>query len=146
MFEFSTSLQPDCSRTNSTASKFWEWEGACLVCNKSKKDLKGVFCANFAHARGIWSPCRSVWYGACYRADRHMAFHINSPEEDEGIVWKRRKSTQKFLTTRSGDSFFTPFQCDFCMFKNIKKRAHMSSSQADMRLLSYIRRANLDAF
>lgn len=75
-----------------------------------------------------------------------MEFQINSPEEDEGIVWKRRKNTQKFLTARTGDAFFTPFQSDYCVFKNIKKRAPMSSSQADTRLMTYIRRANLGAF
>ena len=70
---------------------------------------------------------------------------MNEPEDDEGIVWKRRKDTSKFMTARSGDGFFTPFQCDFCVFKNIKKRAPINHSQADMNLMGYIRRANLDA-
>ena len=87
-----------------------------------------------------------MWCGSCYVADPNVAFHINAPEEDEGVVWKRRKNTQKFLCARSGDAFFTSFQCDFCVFKNIKKRAPISSSQADTRFMSYIRRANLDAF
>lgn len=124
---------------------FWHWQGACLVCKKWKRDLKGLYCANFAHARGICGTCRSVWCGPCYKADPNLSFHIKEPEEDEGIVWKRRKETTKFLTARSGDGFFTPFQCDFCVFRNIKKRAPKSYSQADMNLMGYIRRANLDA-
>lgn len=108
-------------------------------------DLKGIYCANFAHARGIWGPCRSVWCGPCYTADPNLPFHVNAPEEDEGIVWKRRKETSKFMTARSGDGLFTPFQCDSCVFKNIKRRAPKACSQADMNLMGYIRRANLDA-
>ena len=108
--------------------------------------MKGVFCANFAHARGIWDPCRSVWCGKCYVADSEVSFHINTPEEDEGVIWKRRKESTKFLHARPGDFILSPFQCDVCSFRNIKSRSPVSTSVSDTRLLAYIRRANLDVF
>ena len=74
-----------------------------------------------------------------------MQFHINKPEEDEGIVWKRKAEKSNFLFGRTGDFIFTPFQCDLCSFRNITKISPLSSSIVDTRLLAYIRRANLDA-
>ena len=69
--------------------------------------MKGNFCANFAHARGVCDPCRSVWCGKCYVADSQVLFHINTTEEDEGAIRKRRKESSKFLQARSGD-FLVP--------------------------------------
>ena len=116
-----------------------------MICGRWKKDLKGIFCSNFNHSRGIWSPCRSVWCATCYVAEPSVKFHINAPDEDEGVVWKRKGESSKFLQARSGDFIFTPFQCDVCSFRNIQSRSPLPSSQADQRLLAYIRRANLDA-
>ena len=51
------------------------------------------------------------------------------------------------MTARNGDILSSPFQCDFCWFQNLHKREpspHLFP--ADDRLLSYIRRANLDIF
>ena len=117
-----------------------------MSCGRWKKDLKELFCSNFIYPRGIWSPCRSVWCASCYVADQNVKYHINAPEEDEGVVWKRKRDSTKFINARSGDFIFTPFQCDICSFRNIQKRSPSSSSQADQRLMAYIRRANLDAF
>jgi len=38
----------------------------------------------------------------------------------------------------------SPFQCDRCWFINLKNKEPRSSSLTDVRLLSYIRRVNLD--
>jgi hypothetical protein len=51
------------------------------------------------------------------------------------------------MTGRNGDMISAPFQCDFCWFFNIQKRRptpHLYPS--DERLLTYIRRVNLDIF
>lgn len=50
------------------------------------------------------------------------------------------------MVGRSGDFLFVPFQCDICCFRNLKHRSPIGGSQADDRLLAYIRRATLDAF
>ena len=47
---------------------------------------------------------------------------------------------------RKCDNVFAPFQCDKCWFQNLKKRNPTINSQADDRLLVFIRRANLDMF
>lgn len=127
-------------------AKFWKWEGTCLECGKLRKNMQGIFCANFPHNRGIWQACRSVWCASCCKADLSVDFHIHKPIEDEGVVWKRREDTTKFLSARTGDFLFVPFQCDLCSFRNLTKRSSEPGSQADVRLLVYIRRATLDAF
>ena len=78
--------------------------------------------------------------------DPVLEFHINKPVEDEGLVWRRKTDTTKFMTGRSGDFLFVPFQCDICSFRNIKQRSPKKGSQADDRLLAYVCRATLDAF
>lgn len=124
---------------------FWLWEGPCIVCGKWRGKLKGLFCSNFLHARGIFPPCRSVFCPSCYKADPNVVFHIHKAEDDEGVVWRRKKDETRFLVARMGDHIFTPFQCDLCWFRNLKQRSPNSVSVADTRFLAYIRRASLDA-
>ena len=50
------------------------------------------------------------------------------------------------MVARKCDNAFTPFQCDLCWFRNLKKRDPLVISQADQRLLVFIRRTNLDVF
>ena len=50
------------------------------------------------------------------------------------------------MIARKCDNAFTPFQCDYCWFRNLTKRDPILVSQADQRLLVFIRRANLDVF
>ena len=61
------------------------------------------------------------------------------------MVWKRKKEDSSFLVVRNGDKIYTPFQCDLCWFRNLVQRFPNSTSQADILLLAYIRRVNLDA-
>ncbi len=51
---------------------------------------------------------------------------------------------QRFLLARPGDALVTPFQCDYCWFVNLKKRAAREDVVRDVRLMEYIRRVNLD--
>ncbi len=51
---------------------------------------------------------------------------------------------ERFLEARNGDSLAIPFQCDVCWFINIEKRTPLDDGYSDQRLLSYIRRVNLD--
>ena len=91
-------------------------------------------------------PCLGCYCAACYKASDEIKFHIHKPKDDEGLVWKRRKDDLAFLTARNGDNIYTPFQCDLCWFRNIMQRLPYANSQADKRLLVYIRRVSLDAF
>ena len=116
------------------------------MCSKwHASTFKALFCSNFVFKRGIWEACRTCYCAKCYQADPNVHFHINKPEDDEGIVWKRKTDDDIFITARNGDNLITPFQCDQCWFRNLQKRSPNPKSQADTLLLAFIRRVNLDA-
>jgi hypothetical protein len=63
------------------------------------------------------------------------------------MAWKVKRDEGRFITARNGDMISSPFQCDFCWFLNLHKQnpsPHLYPS--DERLLTYIRRINLDIF
>ena len=76
--------------------------------------MNAVFCSNFPFRRVFYSPCYSSWCAKCYKASDTIKFHINLEEDDEGIVWKRKKDENKFLVARKCDNLFAPFQCEKC--------------------------------
>ena len=78
--------------------------------------------------------------------DPEVTFYIKRAEDDEGVVWKRKKDTQRFLAARNGDHLSCPFQCDLCIFRLLRKTEPDDESASDRLLLACIRRANLDAF
>jgi hypothetical protein len=51
-----------------------------------------------------------------------------------------------FVSARPGDHLFCPFECDSCAFFRLKRNLPRPESRTDSLLLTYIRRANLDAF
>ena len=61
-----------------------------------------------------------------------------------GTLWISERDEQRFLVARSGDFLHFPFQCDCCWFRNLKFRDPADNSEADRRLLKYIRRVDLD--
>ena len=73
-----------------------------------------------------------------------MKFQVALPENDEGSKWKKKKDEARFMNARNGDMLCAPFQCDHCWFINLSKREPRVVSHSDERLLSYIRRVNLD--
>jgi hypothetical protein len=50
------------------------------------------------------------------------------------------------MQARPGDHLFCPFECDFCTFFRLRGHSPQRYESGDDALLSYIRRANLDAF
>ena len=115
-----------------------------MECGKTTTTPRDLFCGNYGASWGSWRVCRKSWHGSCYKACRNVKFHVAAPENDEGIKWKKRKDEDRFLVARGGDSLGTPFQCDWCWFLNLEQRMPLKDSHSDMRLLSYIRRVNLD--
>jgi hypothetical protein len=125
---------------------YWHLKGQCDVCGKTGTPLSLLACANFSTRRGSFAPCRKMWCAKCYTSDPDVSFYIKQPEDDEGVVWKRRKDTERFTKARRGDHVVCPFQCDLCIFRLLKKRDPDPSSASDRLLLACIRRASLDAF
>jgi hypothetical protein len=95
--------------------------------------------------RGVWPPCRSVWCHKCYRLEDDGYFPIRRPADDSGYVVVVERDRDRFLHGRAGDHWMTMFQCDLCHFRNIKS-CSPTDNLADLLLLKFIRRANLDAF
>ncbi len=60
-------------------------------------------------------------------------------------MWNKKEDDERFVSARSGDSTFCPFQCDVCWFVNLKKEMPSKFRLSHVRLLGYIRRVNLDA-
>ena len=66
------------------------------------------------------------------------------PENNEGVVWKKRSDAGRFLKGRDGDMLLNPFQCDLCWFRNLKGRNPNLERLEDKALMSCVRRVNLD--
>ena len=61
--------------------------------------------------------------------------------------WKEKEPNPKdFLEARNGDHAITPFECDTCIFRKLRKKSPDDKREQDRLLLVMIRRANLDAF
>ena len=65
--------------------------------------------------------------------------------DDDGEFPIVEKDRYRFLRGRAGDHLLTTFQCDLCHFRNLKGHSPLDEHN-DKKLLTYIRRANLDAF
>lgn len=87
-----------------------------------------------------------MWCAKCYTSDPDVSFHVNRPEDDEGVVWKRRKEVDLYQSARNGDHVACPFQCDLCVFRLLRRAEPDPDSASDRLLLACIRRANLDSF
>lgn len=107
--------------------------------------MSGLFCANFAHSRECWPPCRSVWCGDCYTTHPLDRFPRHIPVDESGFEWRPIEDQRKYLHARDGDHLITPFQCDLCVFRNLQHRNPTASHLQDDFLLCCIRRVNLDA-
>ena len=125
---------------------FWEWKGTCVKCGKLKTAPRGIFCHNFGVSRGACLPCQNVWCGECFTDHPEISFHINRPENDEGLTWGRAVDLSSFKYGREGDWLMFPFQCEVCWFFNLKNKSPDQHSDDDLWLLGYLRRVNLDGF
>ena len=59
-------------------------------------------------------------------------------------MWKKKGEERRYVEGIDGAFLVTPFQCDHCWFVNLERRVPNKQSFSDVRLLGYIRRANLD--
>jgi hypothetical protein len=124
---------------------FLNWQGNCVCCGKVRTMMSGVFCANFSHARDCCAPCNQVWCGPCYSAHPLDRFPRYTPADEDGFEWHTLKDALRYIHARDGDHLLTPFQCDLCVFRNLKGRNPVPDSNLDHALLCCICRVNLDA-
>jgi len=107
----------------------------------------GKFCANFSSLHEGWLPCQQAWCGKCYVATDQGEFYMAKPQDESGAdMIMDRLDSSRFMVGCRGDHLFTPFQCDRCNIQNLLGRDPILEVATDVRVLKYIRRANLDAF
>ena len=64
-----------------------------------------------------------------------------------GGAWgKQLRDPSDFRVGRRGDHILTPFECDLCVFRKLRKTDPEKRNPQDKLLLGVIRRMNLDAF
>jgi hypothetical protein len=83
-----------------------------------------------------------VWCGECYTPPAEPKFHHSTPQDEGGFHWTTQRDLHRHLHARDGDHLVSPFQCDLCVFRNLKGR---NAGSHDKLLLACIRQANLDA-
>ncbi len=114
----------------------WNRQSAtCVVCHKLLLSGAGLFCANYGHKRGVWTPCRQAWCGPCYTGHHLTKFPIFEPNDEDGDAPLQANNTDRFLTARAGGHLLCPFQCDLCHFCNIQGRDPLATKPTDSRLL-----------
>ena len=100
-----------------------------------------------------------MWCGGCYTSDPTLRFHVDLVERDGAsgagdpmerermqTVWKTKlRNPSDFHVGRKGDHLMTPFECDLCIFRKLRKEDPRVGNPVDDLLLGVIRRMNLDA-
>jgi hypothetical protein len=83
-----------------------------------------------------------VWCPDCYVSPADVTFHHAKPQDEGGFIYVQPKDSLRHLCGRDGDHLLTPFQCDLCVFRNLKNR---NPGAGDRLLLACIWQVNLDA-
>jgi hypothetical protein len=72
-------------------------------------------------------------------------FPRQTPVADDGVDQRLVGDELRFLEARNGDNLLTLFQSDLCHFRNILGRGLVPSSFKDCKIMTFIRRTNLDS-
>jgi hypothetical protein len=118
----------------------------CQRCTKKVTQVQGIFCANFGGQAPGLPPCQKAWCAPCYKILPGADFLIYRPIDDDGEQLCAQGEERDFLEAREGDHLVCPFECDYCAFFRLRGHSPFRDDNTDQLLLTYIRRANLDAF
>jgi hypothetical protein len=96
--------------------------------------------------------CKGAWHADCYRQFEKDEFPVlrawdleNALMGPEEFSVEDKEDKERFKVARPGDHLMTTFQCDQCMFVNLKGRKAGASVKDELVELC-IRRAILDSF
>jgi hypothetical protein len=95
-------------------------------------------------ARGLECLSASA-VGKCYKPIDQGEFPIAQPTDEDRVVVLDAEDERRFTIARDGDFLLTPFQCDFCHFRNLLEHDPIGDLPQDVGLLKLVRRANLVA-
>lgn len=116
------------------------------------KWTEGIFCSNFYWTLGNFPPCCQEWCSATFFMMDPRRRKRKGRKGEKGQVttsskWKEKdQNPNDFHEARNGDHAITPFECDTCIFRKLRKKSPNKKREQDKILLMMIRRANLDAF
>ncbi|KAL7567487.1 hypothetical protein ACA910_009500 [Epithemia clementina (nom. ined.)] len=102
--------------------------------------------------RGTTRECQNLYHAKCYLqlpSDKFPVLRASDLDNallDDNDPGEQVDDDKRFQESREGDILMCPFQCDDCLFYNLKSRYPTQDDGADNLLLLCIRRANLDAF
>jgi hypothetical protein len=113
---------------------FWTLTGSCRARGRVRKQMNGLFCANFAHSRECWKPCLSVWCGPCYQQHPLDRYPHHIPADESGFEWRSDTDHLRYKKARNGDHLLLPFQCDLCVFRNLMHWNPLVNSAEDFFL------------
>lgn len=136
--------------TGNAALAWFHSVARCQLCTSLVTHQEGVFCANFGKPVIGLPLCQNAWCGTCYRTrpgDDFFVYRVDDTTYEEGNVdLVAPEEEDNFKMARPGDHLFCPFECDYCVFFKLRGRSPIEGNKTDDILLTYIRRANLDAF
>eukprot|EP00980_Cylindrotheca_fusiformis_P003587 scaffold795_cov113-Cylindrotheca_fusiformis.AAC.4 len=112
---------------------FWkDWIGRCDKCQKLIRNGGGVFCGNFANARGIFNPCQKVWCAKCYSVPDGSEFPIRRPVDEDGL-----ENLAPGDEWSANSVILGTFNDEILLIRRVG---------TDVTMMTDIRRASLDAF
>ena len=82
----------------------------------------------------------------CYKALPGENFFVYRVKDDDGVELRAVGEECEYMEARPGDHLLCPFECDFCTFFRLRGVFPSVEKRDDVTLMTYIRRANLDAF
>ena len=94
--------------------------------------------------------CRGVWDAACYIKYEWDDFPVLGRYDLDnslmGVNKLQSDDPHMFQIGQNGDHIMVPFQCNLCIFLNIKNWRPQNASHQNWLLLLSIRRVILDSF
>jgi hypothetical protein len=93
----------------------WEdSEAHCQRCTALTRQGNGIFCANFGKPVLGLTLYHNAWCPPCYRQRSGTYFLVYTGSDHQSLPIPNEVSY--YLQARHGDSLFSPFECDDCVF------------------------------
>jgi hypothetical protein len=90
-----------------------------------------------------------MWCGECYTSHPTILFHVKNQEKFEEsevaegetervqCAWgKKHRAPDEYLVGQDGDRLMVPFECDLCVFRELKNFEPSSEFEEDKLLLA----------
>jgi len=128
--------------TGSSAVLWFRSAAQCQCCSRLVTHQEGIFCANFGKHAGGLPLCRWAWCATCYAilpGDDFVIYQVDDATYEPGNVnLKVPEEENDYMHARPGDHLFSPFECDYCTFYQLKHHMPLPLDKMDDILQVYI--------